>query len=416
MDAPPVFEDRIHDPVLHVSDSEVITPLGGEEPPTFTPYEASYFTSGNGSVISHDPHLNEDGEALYRFLLSQASIPPKLVLHCSGSHDETRTRIIHHNDHRRMETEEYTERVVDFDFTIDVGQHIVGDPTHWSVADSVPTCRGRMFREVGVDDERRKATRSETKAAKSWEDERTRRGFPPWIGSDYTWKVDQPSIMQDESVLKSSWTLRRWADDYCSSRKYLKEFDYEKVVYGWNFDAIETATRSLINSTYYGGIVQVRFETSNSLISVRSENRLSRALSNGWIKFLLIITLIYPFLWLFKRFHHRGGGSWKVCGGAYALKRIVQTTEIAPTVKYAESPFESVTRASGSLDPLGKVMGNSLTSQATGIEGMREGVWFRQWEGTLRRAVYNRLQETQPLVKPDNHPSPIPQAALLDGY
>jgi len=62
---PPVFEDSVHDPVLHVFDSEVVIPLGGEEPPTFTPYEASYFTSGNGSVISHDPHLNEDGLSLH---------------------------------------------------------------------------------------------------------------------------------------------------------------------------------------------------------------------------------------------------------------------------------------------------------------------------------------------------------------
>lgn len=243
---PPVFEDSVHDPVLHVSDSEVVVPLGGEEPPTFAPYEASYFTSGNGSVISHDPHLNEDGmslhtcttlaysstgEALYRFLLSQASIPPQIVLHCSGSHDETRTRTIHHehNGQPRMKTEEYTESVVDFDFKIDVGQYITGDPIHWSVADSAPTYRGRMFREVGVDDERRKATKSERKAAKSWEDERARRGFPPWIGSDYAWRLDQPSVMHTDSVLKSSWTLRRWADDYCSSRKFLKEFDYEKV-------------------------------------------------------------------------------------------------------------------------------------------------------------------------------------------
>ncbi len=41
---------------------EVIYPHYGEEqPPDFTPYEAKSFTTGDGDVVSHDPHLNEDG-------------------------------------------------------------------------------------------------------------------------------------------------------------------------------------------------------------------------------------------------------------------------------------------------------------------------------------------------------------------
>lgn len=410
---PPPFEASISDPALQVSESEILMPHGGEDPPAFAPYEASYFTSSDGALISHDPHLNEDGEALYRFLLSQASIPPTLVLHCRGSHDETHTRFVthHHNDNRReTETEQYTEKVVDFDFKIDVGQHIIAGPTHWSVADSTPAYRGRMFYEVEVGNDRRKATRAERKAARSWDDECSRRGFPPWISSSYTWRQEQPSVMHTDSVLQSSWTLRRWADDYCSSSKYLKEFDYHKVVYGWNFDAIVNAAHSLIKSTYYTGDIYVGFETSHSLVSIRSENRLSRMLSNGWIKFFLIVTFIYPFLWLFKHFHARGGGIWQVCGGAYALKRIMQTTEQPTDVKHAESPLR------GASDFLQQYSGSSHTQTVTTVEGLREGVWFRQWEGTIRRAVRNRLRDAQTLTRPDDHLSSVPQAVLLDGY
>ena len=40
----------------------VYIPPGGEEPPPeFTPYEAEYFISGGKEIVSHDPHLNEDG-------------------------------------------------------------------------------------------------------------------------------------------------------------------------------------------------------------------------------------------------------------------------------------------------------------------------------------------------------------------
>lgn len=45
----------------NLADSDVFVPPGGEEPPPFTPYEAEFFVSGD-SIISHDKHLNEDGE------------------------------------------------------------------------------------------------------------------------------------------------------------------------------------------------------------------------------------------------------------------------------------------------------------------------------------------------------------------
>jgi hypothetical protein len=34
---------------------------GGEQPPEFTPYEAQHWVNADGDVVSHDPHLNEDG-------------------------------------------------------------------------------------------------------------------------------------------------------------------------------------------------------------------------------------------------------------------------------------------------------------------------------------------------------------------
>ncbi|KAG1757604.1 hypothetical protein EDB19DRAFT_1658117 [Suillus lakei] len=395
---PPTFEESVADHVLHFpqDDDLNLAQEDGEEPPAFAPYDAHFFTSRSGDIISHDSHLNDDGEALYRFLLSQASTPPAVILRCQGSHNETHTRMVHshHNGHTKMKTEQYTERITDFDFCIDVGQCIFGEPTHWSYADSTPAYRGRMYQELGISVEKRKARKSERKAAKAWDTERARRGFPPWIGSDYAWREDQPCVMQANGVLKSSWTLRQWADDYCSSRKYSKEFNYHKIAYGWNFEAIRVAAISVVNSTHYRGDLSVQFETSQNIVSVRSHNRLSRALSNRWIKFLLFLTLIYPFIWLFKRFHSRGVSKQSV-----------------PDV-HAESPFRDVfdtvdatTQGSSLADPPGR---------RTKVVGTREGEWFRQWEGTIRRAVQNRLQDKQPLTMPDDQP--VHQALVLDGY
>jgi hypothetical protein len=95
-----------------------------------------------------------------------------------------------------------------------------------------------------------------------------------------------------------------------------------QVIYGWDLNTLEAAIRAAIRSTQYiGDHVEVNFESRHKSVIVRPNTRMSRALSNPWLKFLLIITLIYPCIWLFQRFHRRGGGRWAVGGGAYALKR-----------------------------------------------------------------------------------------------
>lgn len=187
--------------------------------------------------------------------------------------------------------------------------------------------------------------------------------------------------------------------------------DTPKVVYGWNFDALKVATRDVIFSTRYRGDLDVSFDTSDSIISVRSHNYLSRALSNGWIKFLLMITFIYPFLWLFRRFHPRGGGIWRVCGGGYSLTRVEQVTHPQECAEYPGSPFPDARPAEHSrgLGP------PSLSEPHIKVWGLREGIWFRQWEGTIRRAVVDRLQESDPLVQVDDD-RPTSPTVQLDGY
>jgi hypothetical protein len=47
------------------ADSNYFVPPGGEgPPPEFAPYVAEYFEAGDGSIVSHDRHLNEDGKSV----------------------------------------------------------------------------------------------------------------------------------------------------------------------------------------------------------------------------------------------------------------------------------------------------------------------------------------------------------------
>ncbi|TFK57098.1 hypothetical protein OE88DRAFT_1619530 [Heliocybe sulcata] len=411
VDPPPSFEETIGHVAINIDETYV--PEGGEQPPpNFTPYEAEFMISGSGVVISHDAHLNQDGEALYRFLLSQASKPPTYWLHCQGTHQETRTRWVHHtNDrgHNESRSETDTITVTDFDFYIDIGRHIVSGPVHWSVGDTEPAYRGKMVKEVDLPHERRKATRAERKYTDEWQKSRARKGLPPWIGPEWR-DIAGSDALGEVCVLNSSKTLRQWADEYCASPKYLKEFEYQKVVYGWNTQALTDAIRAAIVSTHYRGTLKVDFETTADKIFIRPDNKLSRILSKQWIKFLLIITLLYfPFIWLFKRFHSHGGGRWVVCGGAYALKCYQTTAE--DNMRLGGGDIQ----LSASKAPVTPDFVRQSDGGLRRLVGMREGEWFRDWEGTIRSAVRSRLQSKEPMVLPghlvSNHP-----AMLLDGY
>ncbi|KAJ7103556.1 hypothetical protein B0H15DRAFT_942976 [Mycena belliarum] len=378
--APPPFDEGM---LIDFPDGpEPISGPGGEEPPpVFTPYEAECFTSG-GNVVSHDPHLSDDGEALYRFLLSQSTTNPQFQLHCRGTHTETSYRSVTERSpdgRTHTRTESYTETIQDFDFYVDASHFSTG-PVHWSVADSEPAYRGGMVREVDSPEGKRKATRAEVKLYKGWLEDRTARGLPPWVNSI---EAFSEGMSPNATVLKSSRTLRH------ASPKYLKEFTYEKVVYGWNIRQLENAVRAAISAAPYSGDVSVKFSTLASTIYVRPDNKLSRMLSNKWLKFLSIILLIFPFIWLFKRFHSRGGGSWSVCGGAYALK------SWHPVV---EPEAQDISILKGHPQAGSRSLITDSDERTTGrISGVGEGEWFKKWRPTIVRAVCNRYQSSTPL-------------------
>lgn len=128
---------------------------------------------------------------------------------------------------------------------------------------------------------------------------------------------------------------------------------------------------------------------------VRPDTGISRAISNPAIKCLLIITLIYPCIWLFQHLHPRGGGRWAVGGGAYALKR------------WADVPLDTVPGPAPEIHET--VEGPRI------LIGEREGRWFKKWEGTIRRSVIGRRRDMGALTEPDEDLRNMP-ATKLDGF
>jgi hypothetical protein len=176
--------------------------------------------------LANKSTFNSIGEALYRFLLSQATSSPSYRISCRGTHTEVRHRWVTGRDtdgRSQSRQETYTETVTDFDFCIDIIPNGPVTPLQWSAADNEPVYRGLMVREFEglTGTGRQVAKRKEIKCYKEWEEQRKGLGLPPWIKSDGS----------SGYRLRSSKTLRQWADEYCASPKYLKEFVYKKVLF-----------------------------------------------------------------------------------------------------------------------------------------------------------------------------------------
>ena len=77
---------------------------------------------------------------------------------------------------------------------------------------------------------RRSATKEEKRVAKVRRTIRKEYGLPPWVRSAPDSWFRQSNVPPAPAVvLKSSKTLRQWADEYCASDKLLREFTYKKV-------------------------------------------------------------------------------------------------------------------------------------------------------------------------------------------
>ena len=141
---------------------------------------------------------------------------------------------------------------------------------------------------------------------------------------------------------------------------------------------IVDAIRSTIKSSPYDGSIYIHLETYGSKVYIRpSKISMSR-------KFLF---------WLYKHFRSRDGGRWEVCGSAYPLKQWVPTTNqrAQGSTRYMQTP-------TGPKELL----------------GLKEGEWFRIWEGDIIRAVRQRYQFFTPLNS--GFTGSAVTAVDLDGY
>jgi len=117
--------------------------------------------------------------------------------------------------------------------------------------------------------------------------------------------------------------------------------------------------------------------------------------SSNFYKVLLIVFLVHPFIWLFKRFSSRGGGGrWEIYGGAYVLG-------LLGPLGGDGKDSTLIAASNGSNAGLPPLLNPRIMETEHGLrklKGYREGEWFREWE-TIKRCAAMRLQQEEPLKR-----------------
>ncbi|KAF8434463.1 hypothetical protein BGX38DRAFT_161442 [Terfezia claveryi] len=96
------------------------TTVPSSDPPPFSIYQPTTHPHYlNNHLVTHDPHLNTDGEALYQFLLQENLIPPIQHVQVRGSH-QVRNTVWETDREGRSKAKTETRTVEDFRFRLDL--------------------------------------------------------------------------------------------------------------------------------------------------------------------------------------------------------------------------------------------------------------------------------------------------------
>jgi len=327
----------------------------------------------------------------------------------TGTHTETHVRQVADADGKGSHEERHTETITDFSFSIDLSDVFTEDPILYTVKDDVPAFRGamRMAVESGgtVPIERRALVSGTVQSVQENAIEAGRRGEcslnmfiditdhlplvvgrPPWlISGDLTSSFDEAAMGATPQA--SSRTFEEWLEDYVQSKRVVKEFKFAKEVFAWDLNSLTTSIEQLIRSTGYRSTIRVQFQTSPKKVHVYSPNVISKIFSSYLLIFLTTVILIFPFLWMWRRWWPGAGGRWEVSGAAFRLKRweLLRGTY----------PGETEQAALGRLGGPQAISGTRFRAGRDGVwvlRGVHEADWFRHWEETIRCGVREKLR------------------------
>lgn len=209
--------------------------------------------TNTGARFYINQQLDQDPEALERWICRQAAVAPQPCVKILGTHTET----------RREKNENKRQTVTDFDVEIDLAPYLFSDATHRI-----------SWRRINTADNGKKTRRGTVLAKRA------------------------PGFKQDIEVGGAEKpTLREWCHRYCASAAGLKAFTLRREVTGLDKDAIKEKIETLIRGLNYRGCLQISFPTRNEIAEVYNDCRTSRWRLTRWIQWVFTLTLLFIFTW-----------------------------------------------------------------------------------------------------------------------
>lgn len=293
---------------------------------------------------------------LYDFIRAQTLGAPGVKIRCYATRTEvsTRQQTVIENGVPRSIQAGTTYQVTDFDFFINLGP-VYDHPENkanvalFATRPHIPAYRGSLSKTYGRPAPPgagalisgmtgRKANSTEVSMWERWGQNLYSRGRAPWTpiegneelfaeGSVAPGRIalgTRPGTAgTDEEALLGSTThgedhherlLRAWCEQYCSDPGWLKSFTLTKNVWGWDCENLRTAIERAIISAGYQPTANIRImiELEQQQVVIRPANRLVEAIYTPIVFFFLVITLIYPIIWIWQRWNRYGGGPYSV--------------------------------------------------------------------------------------------------------
>ena len=371
-------------------------------------------------MITHDSHVNSDGEALYRFLLEQNKLPPVLHAQITGSH-VVRSTVWERDDRGRSRSRTEQRTVTDFRFRIDLTG---GLQAVFAAGEDFQTLEATIGGEWGGHREIQKDVKGVLKVC--GDEEKVYRGgrwkqkySPPrlrtlpgdmqgllspsseQVGCDRDHDLESrgsphynPALSSAVSRIEipaltpdSALSIRAWADRYCHLPTPLKEFIVRKTVTNLDRPLLTRLLTNAVRSTGYRGNVAIHYPKSHHKIAIYPDTRFARLRNNPWVRWFFYLTFLWIFTWPLLYFSTK---KFHIIVSEWAWGFVV-----VPRLEDGGGG-EGEGTAAGQGENEGDEDNPRLSSA-----GDSERAWAELWAGAIRLAARNRRQNDQILSHRD---------------
>ncbi|RJE21080.1 hypothetical protein PHISCL_06594 [Aspergillus sclerotialis] len=234
-------------------------------------------TKRKSRIVTLFPPLSENANELHRLITEQVPLPPEPRLRIKGEHREVRP-----NGNGIRE-----EKIVDFDFQLDLTRSLLGmENEEWNAVhlrhdgEDVEAFRGRLNSPI----------RQEPPEPSHPTDRRS--------SADLEEGEDQTLVNATEGELgEASPSLLDWCERFCRDNAGVKSFKFTRVLHGFDETPMRPIFTSHLRSLNYGGHITISSSFANESITVYSPHWINRLRNDSFVFWVCIVFQLWIVTW-----------------------------------------------------------------------------------------------------------------------